>query len=116
MEYIQWMQEKSRWKGLKIIGMIRKTITRGDATTVENRYYISSFKDDIDLFARTVREHWSVEIMHWHLEGNRKFEYRNLSCVCPASSSSYHNIFLYIFITYFLFIFNYNFIHIYTYI
>ena len=65
---IQWMQEKSRWKGLKSIGMVRKTITRGDVTTVENRYYISSFKDDIDLFARTVRGHWPIEIMHWHLD------------------------------------------------
>lgn len=65
---IQWMQEKSRWKGLKSIGMIRKIIIKNGTKTVEKRYYISSFKDNIDLFARTVREHWSVEIMHWHLD------------------------------------------------
>lgn len=65
---IKWMQEKSRWKGLKSIGMVRKTIIKNGNTTVEKRYYISSFKDDIELFAKTVRGHWSVEIMHWHLD------------------------------------------------
>ena len=65
---IKWMAEKSRWKGIKSIGMVRKTIKKGDKTTVEQRYYISSLADDIDLFARTIREHWSVEVMHWHLD------------------------------------------------
>ena len=65
---IRWMQEKSRWKGLKSIGMVCKTIIKDNKTTVEKRYYISSFANDIELFARTVREHWSVEIMHWHLD------------------------------------------------
>ena len=62
------MAEKSRWKGLKSIGMVRKTIKKGDKTVVEKRYYISSLANDIDLFARTIREHWSVEVMHWHLD------------------------------------------------
>ena len=65
---IKWMAEKSRWKGLKSIGMVRKTIKKGDKTVVEKRYYISSLANDIDLFARTIREHWSVEVMHWHLD------------------------------------------------
>ena len=32
------------------------------------RYYISSLKEDIELFSRSVRGHWSVESMHWHLD------------------------------------------------
>lgn len=48
--------------------MVRKTIKKDDKTVVEERYYISSLASDIDFFARTVREHWSVEVMHWHLD------------------------------------------------
>lgn len=59
-----WMQEKSRWKGIKSIGMICKTTEQAE----EKRYYISSLPLNVELFARTVREHWSVEIMHWHLD------------------------------------------------
>ncbi len=29
---------------------------------------ISSLTMDIELFSRAVRQHWSVEIMHWHLD------------------------------------------------
>ena len=35
---------------------------------MEYRYYISSLKPDIELFSRAVRKHWSVEVMHWHLD------------------------------------------------
>ena len=31
-------------------------------------YYISSLPLDVELFARTVRGHWLVEVMHWHLD------------------------------------------------
>ena len=34
----------------------------------EYRYYISSLKEDIELFSRSVRGYWSVESMHWHLD------------------------------------------------
>lgn len=65
---LEWMQEKSRWKGIKSIGMICKTTEQPGKVTTERRYYISSLPLNIELFARTVREHWSVEIMHWHLD------------------------------------------------
>ena len=65
---IQWMQEKSRWKGIKSIGMICKTIKQAGKEVTERRYYISSLPSDVELFARTVREHWSVESIHWHLD------------------------------------------------
>lgn len=41
---------------------------KGEEQVIEQRYYISSLPLDVELFARTVREHWSVEIMHWHLD------------------------------------------------
>lgn len=65
---IKWMEEKSRWKGLKSIGMVCKTVTDGEKSVTEKRYYISSLSPDIELFSRAVRQHWSVEIMHWHLD------------------------------------------------
>lgn len=65
---INWMAEKCRWNKLKSIGMVRKTITKNEVTIVEKRYYISSLPLNIELFSRAVRQHWSVEIMHWHLD------------------------------------------------
>lgn len=66
---INWLSQKKNWKGLKSIGMERKTITKRDGSrSVEYRYYISSLKPDIDLFRLAVRKHWSVEVMHWHLD------------------------------------------------
>lgn len=68
-EDIKWLPQRSRWKGLKSVGMERKTITRKDGSiSTENRYFISSLGNDIDLFSRAIREHWSVEVMHWHLD------------------------------------------------
>lgn len=65
---LKWMLEKSRWKDLKSIGMVCKTIEKNGQQVIEKRYYISSLPLDVELFARTVREHWSIEIMHWHLD------------------------------------------------
>ena len=39
-----------------------------DAKITEKRYYISSLKPDIEMFSKSIRQHWSVEIMHWHLD------------------------------------------------
>lgn len=65
---IKWMNEKGKWSGLKTIGMVKKTITKGEKIAIEIRYYISNMPVDIDLFSRAVRQHWSVEVMHWHLD------------------------------------------------
>lgn len=65
---IKWMSEQGRWYGIKSIGMVRKTILCQDKEIVEKRYYISSLKNDIELFSRAVRQHWAIEIMHWQLD------------------------------------------------
>ena len=66
---IGWLPQRKNWKGLKSIGMERKIITRRNGTkSVEYRYFISSLKPDIELFSKAVRKHWSVEVMHWHLD------------------------------------------------
>ena len=62
------MYQKKQWKGLKSIGMEKKTIRKGETEKEEYRYYISSLCEEIELFSRAVRGHWAVESMHWHLD------------------------------------------------
>ncbi|MGO1820285.1 MAG: ISAs1 family transposase [Senegalia sp. (in: firmicutes)] len=66
---INWMYDKKSWKGLKSIGIEKKTIKRNNGTIVkEERYFICSI-DDINMFSRAVRDHWGVENgLHWHLD------------------------------------------------
>ena len=65
---IGWLPQKKDWKGLKSIGMEEKTIRKDGQEKKEFRYYISSLNEDIELFSRAVRGHWSVESMHWQLD------------------------------------------------
>lgn len=67
-EDLNWFFDRERWSGLKSIGMVKKTVKDGDKTTVDYRYYISSLPLDIALFSKSIREHWSIESMHWHLD------------------------------------------------
>lgn len=65
---IGWMEEKSRWIGLKSIGKAVTTIEKNGKTLQDTRYYISSHSVEIDHFKMAVRGHWSIESMHWHLD------------------------------------------------
>jgi len=65
---IAWLDKEKRWTGLKTIGMVEKTIKKDDKIIVEKRFYISSLPTQIELFEKTVRGHWSIESMHWHLD------------------------------------------------
>lgn len=67
-EDIKWLDAKKDWKGIKSIGMERKTIEKEGKKTIEYRYFISSLGNDIETMSRAVREHWSIESMHWHLD------------------------------------------------
>jgi predicted transposase YbfD/YdcC len=59
-----------KWAGIKSIGMVRTTIYHDDGSepAIEERYFISSLKPDIQEFARAVRGHWGIESMHWLLD------------------------------------------------
>ena len=65
---IKWLTNKNKWKNLKSIGIVEKTIKKKDTESKEIRYYISSLAPKIDLFEKAVRGHWGIEIMHWHLD------------------------------------------------
>ena len=58
---IKWMNKKEKWPGLKSIGLARNTIERDEKKVVENRYYIISFANDIELFSKSVRSEWGIE-------------------------------------------------------
>jgi predicted transposase YbfD/YdcC len=60
---------RADWKGLKSIGVVASRRLKGDQETVEIRYYLCSLPVDVELFARAVRGHWSVEnACHWTLD------------------------------------------------
>ena len=70
IEDIKWYEYYQDWKGLKSIGFVYKKTTDKNGKIIEDtRYYISSLKEDIILFSKSIREHWSVENkLHWQLD------------------------------------------------
>lgn len=69
-EDIKWYSEYKMWKGLKSIGLVKKTIEKSNGTkTEEKRYYISSLLLNIELFSYAIRKHWNVENkLHWQMD------------------------------------------------
>lgn len=58
---IKWMNKKEKWPNLKSIGLARNIIEKDEKKTIEDRYYIISFENDIELFSKSVRAEWGVE-------------------------------------------------------
>ena len=58
---INWMNKKNKWKGLKSIGLARNIIEKNEKKIIEDRYYIVSFSNDIELFSNSARSEWCVE-------------------------------------------------------
>jgi len=68
-EDMKWLSQKKEWKGIKSIGMERKTLKKWEESREEYRYFISSLPQGVETMARAVRGHyWEIESMHWHLE------------------------------------------------
>lgn len=65
---ISWLEWKDDWKNLKSIGMVIRECESNGKKTVETRYFITSIKSNVELFAKAVRKHWGVEITHWYLD------------------------------------------------
>jgi predicted transposase YbfD/YdcC len=60
---------RGQWKGLKSIGVVTSRRVKGGEESIEVRYYLSSLPVDVELLARAVRGHWSVEnACHWSLD------------------------------------------------
>ena len=57
------------WAGLKSIGMVVRCYKKDGKEMSDIRYYISSLKVGVKLFARAVRGHWGIENgCHWTLD------------------------------------------------
>lgn len=64
---IKWLNGRSEWTNLNAIGMVKSTVCEKDKVREETRYFITSLMS-VDLFAKSVRAHWSIESMHWCLD------------------------------------------------
>jgi len=66
---VDWIYDRKSWAGLGAVGCCQKTIAPlgGGEPVTETRYYLSSVTD-VQLFARSVRQHWSVESFHWQMD------------------------------------------------
>lgn len=65
---LSWLEQKDEWKGLNALGSAKSTITENDETHEFTRYFIISLTD-LNVFADSVRKHWSIENqLHWCLD------------------------------------------------
>lgn len=66
---VQWLEERSQWKGLQSVGMVEAERHIGETVSVERRYYLSSLGLNGQQFATAVRGHWGIEnTVHWSLD------------------------------------------------
>lgn len=66
---LDWLAEKSQWKGLQTVALVESERTRNGKTTTEQRYYISSLANNAQRLLKATREHWKIEnSLHWCLD------------------------------------------------
>ena len=65
---IEWLTNKEKWQGIKTIGAIHTEFTKGEKTTSEWHYYISSATLNAEDLLKHARLEWAVESMHWLLD------------------------------------------------
>lgn len=65
---IDWLVQKSEWKGLKAIAMVESIRDIQGEISTERRYYLTSLIN-LEDFSRAARNHWHVENkLHWSLD------------------------------------------------
>jgi predicted transposase YbfD/YdcC len=68
---IDWFEDKEKWGNLRSFICHEKNtkdLVTGKKTS-ERHYYISSLTN-VELCADSIRGHWGVESLHWHLDSN----------------------------------------------
>lgn len=60
-DQIGWISQRSKWKKLKSISVIKSSITVNNKTSTSFRYYISSLKPNAKRIGGLVRDHWAIE-------------------------------------------------------
>ena len=64
---IDWLNGKEKWESLSMIGAIHTEFTKGEKTSSEWHYYISSHKLTPKELPRHARLEWAIESVHWLL-------------------------------------------------
>ncbi len=59
---------KQHWRNLTSIGRCMSMVERDGKETVEVRYFILSIEPNAKTFAKSVRDHWGIESMHWIMD------------------------------------------------
>jgi len=68
-EYLDYLREGSKWRGLKTLAMIVSERREGDKIEVKTRYFISSLAAPAKTILKSKRTHWSIENqLHWILD------------------------------------------------
>jgi predicted transposase YbfD/YdcC len=66
---VAWFESKSDWARLKCFIMVERKTIKGNKTSLEKQYYISSLDANAEKFHHLVRNHWSIENqLHWVLD------------------------------------------------
>jgi predicted transposase YbfD/YdcC len=66
---LSWFADRSKWEGLKSIGMVESTRQIKNEVQFERRYYSLSMPMNVVQFAQAVRSHWGVKNqLHWVLD------------------------------------------------
>lgn len=65
---IDWLPNKDKWRNLTTIGAIHTEFTKGNKTSSEWHYYISSRKLTPEELLKHARMEWEIESMHWLLD------------------------------------------------
>jgi len=66
---IAWLNKTHSWHNLKSIGLVESTRTIDGQSTTQRRFFITSLHANAKLFAKSIRQHWSVEnSCHWSLD------------------------------------------------
>jgi len=66
---LAWFADRTRWEGLRSVGVVEATRHIKGKVQQERRYFLSSLAIDAPRFARAVRSHWGVENqLHWVLD------------------------------------------------
>jgi predicted transposase YbfD/YdcC len=61
--------QKDAWLHLRCVGMVESERHLKGEVTLEQRYYIASIPNEVQLFAHAVRAHWGIENrVHWVLD------------------------------------------------
>jgi predicted transposase YbfD/YdcC len=67
--YLEYINDAQAWQQLRAIVMVEAERQRGNQTTVETRYFITSLANDAPLALHAVRGHWGIENqVHWVLD------------------------------------------------